>query len=395
MSASSLSRATVRTSELLLPKQGLETRRAHVLGRLSSIDVLRGLVIVLMALDHVRDYFTDVRFDALDVSQTNALLYATRWITNLCAPTFVLLAGVSAYLMGRRTTRSSLARSLITRGLWLIAVEWTVINFVWQFNFRYEMGLIMQVIWVIGASMVVLGLLVRLPALVIGTIGLVICAGHNLFDAVSPAVFGDFDWLWKVLHVRAGPVGVAFVHYPLIPWVGPSWLGYALGTVYDMEGVRRRQWLITFGSAAIALFFILRLLNVYGDPQPWVQQETFGRTVMAFMNVKKYPPSLAVSARNGGAGAGAAGCAGAGAGLVRRRATDLRARAAVLLRAAHRACASRCRSAGDVDGIRNGRARWLFPRPSRGMGGGAGRRLRRVAASSWPRFTRRASGSRT
>ena len=287
-----MSRATVRTSEALLPKQGLETRRAHALGRLSSIDVLRGLVIVLMALDHVRDYFTDVRFDPLDPAHTTALLYVTRWITNLCAPTFVLLAGVSAYLMGRRTTRAALTRALVTRGLWLIALEWTVVNFAWQFNFRYEMGLVMQVIWVIGASMVLLGLLVRLPAMWVGAIGLAICAGHNLFDSVSPDALGSWGWLWKVLHVQAGPTGIAFVHYPLVPWVGLMAVGYALGKVYDLDGARRRQLLVAFGAAAIALFFVLRLTNAYGDPQPWVQQRDFGRTVLAFMDVEKYPPSL-------------------------------------------------------------------------------------------------------
>jgi uncharacterized membrane protein len=285
-------RATERTSETLLPSQGLETRRAHALGRLSSIDILRGLVIVLMALDHVREYFTDVRFDPLDPTQTNALLYVTRWITHLCAPTFVLLAGVSAYLMGRRTTRAALTRALVTRGLWLIALEWTVVNFVWMFNFRYEMGLVMQVIWVIGASMVILGLLVRLPVMAVGAIGLAICAGHNLFDAVSPNALGSWGWLWKVLHVQAGPTGIAFVHFPLVPWVGLMAVGYALGRVYDCDGARRRQLLVMFGAAAIALFVVLRLINGYGDPHPWVQQASFGRTLMAFMDVEKYPPSL-------------------------------------------------------------------------------------------------------
>ena len=292
MSASSLSRVTVRTSEALLPKPGLESRRAHLVGRLSSIDVLRGLVIVLMALDHVRNYFTDVRFDALDPARTDALLYATRWITNLCAPTFVLLAGASAYLMGRRTTRGALTRALVTRGLWLIALEWTVVTFAWTFNFRYEMGLILQIIWVMGVSMIVLGALVRLPALAVGAIGLAICAGHNLLDGVSPDAFGSGAWVWKVLHVQAGPVGIAFVHYPLIPWVGLMAAGYALGKVYDLDGARRRQWLLALGVVAIGLFFGMRLINGYGDPRPWGQQPDFGRTVMDFLNVTKYPASL-------------------------------------------------------------------------------------------------------
>ena len=292
MSATSMSRATVRTSAALLPSAGLETRRAHLIGRLSSIDVLRGLVIVIMALDHVRAYFTDVRFDALDPTQTDAFLYATHWIANLCAPTFILLAGASAYLMGRRTTKASLTRSLVTRGLWLIALEWTVVTFAWTFNFRYEMGVILQVMWVIGASMIVLGGLVRLPPMLVGAIGLAICAGHNLLDSVQPEAFGAWSWLWKVLHVQAGPTGIAFVHYPLVPWVGLMAVGYALGKVYDLDSARRGQLLVAFGGAAIVLFFALRLINGYGDLQPWTAQPDFGRTVMAFMNVEKYPPSL-------------------------------------------------------------------------------------------------------
>src|SRR6185295_7373624 len=292
MSVSSMSRATVRTSDALLPRSGIETRRAHALGRLSSIDVLRGLVIVIMALDHVRAYFTDVHFDPLDPTQSNGLLYLTRWITNLCAPTFILLAGVSAYLMSRRTSKPALTRSLVTRGLWLIALECTVVTFAWTFSLRYEMGAILQVIWAIGVSMIVLGLLVRLPVMVVGAIGLAICAGHNLFDSVRPEVFGDWAWAWKLLHVKAGPTGPVFIYYPLIPWVGLMAVGYALGKVYDLDSARRTQLLVAFGGAAIALFFALRLINGYGDPQPWVGQADFGRTVMAFFNVQKYPPSL-------------------------------------------------------------------------------------------------------
>jgi uncharacterized membrane protein len=292
MSATSMSRATVSTSDALLPRTGLETRRTHALGRLSSIDVLRGLVIVIMALDHVRAYFSDVRFDPLDPTQTNALLYTTRWITNLCAPTFILLAGVSAYLMGRRITKGALTRSLVTRGLWLIVLECTVVTLAWTFSVRYEMGAILQVIWAIGVSMIVLGALVRLPPLVVGAIGLAICAGHNLLDWVTPEMFGSASWLWKLLHVKAGPTGPVFIYYPLIPWVGLMAVGYALGKVYDLDSARRNQLLVAFGAGAVALFFALRFINGYGDTQPWSAQADFGRTVMAFLNVQKYPPSL-------------------------------------------------------------------------------------------------------
>lgn len=260
--------------------------------RLSAIDILRGLVIVLMALDHVRDYFSNAHFDLLDPTKTTALLYGTRWITNFCAPVFILLAGVSAYLMRHRTTTAALSRALLTRGLWLIVLEFTVITFAWSFNFHYQDGLVMRVIWAIGASMVILAALVHLPVRVVGAIGIALCVGHNLFDSISPAQFGAWAPLWTILHVKAPLPGVGRVLYPLIPWVGVMAVGYALGSVYDMEAARRRRLLTTIGIAAIAAFILLRLANGYGDPQPWTHKEDFRSTFMLFMNVKKYPPSL-------------------------------------------------------------------------------------------------------
>jgi uncharacterized membrane protein len=259
--------------------------------RLRSIDVLRGLVIVLMALDHVRDYFMGTQVNPLDVAHTNGLLYATRWITHFCAPVFILLAGMSAYLSSKRCTRAELSRMLVTRGLWLIVLEWTVITFAWTFNFDYPLGLIMQVIWVIGVSMIVLAALIRLPVWAVGLIGFAICYGHNVLDGVSPAQFGSWAPLWQVLHVQ-GPTPFGYVHYPLIPWVGVMALGYALGTLYDTAAPHRRRVLVALGITAIATFVLLRATNFYGDPKPWVEQADFARTLMSFMNVTKYPPSL-------------------------------------------------------------------------------------------------------
>jgi uncharacterized membrane protein len=263
----------------------------RALSRLASIDVLRGLVIVIMALDHVRDYFTDVRFDPLDASQTTAILYATRWITNFCAPVFILLAGVSAYLVGKRCTPGQLSKFLLTRGLWLIVLEWTVITLAWTFNLKWELGLIMQVIWAIGMSMVVLAALIHLPVKWVGAIGLAICLLHNLLDGVPRPESALWGTVWSILYVQ-GPTAIGYVHYPLIPWIGVMAVGYALGTVFDLDVEKRKRVLINAGFTAIVAFFVLRLANVYGDPLPWTVPADPSRTWMTFLNVEKYPPSL-------------------------------------------------------------------------------------------------------
>ena len=268
-----------------------DLERTRALTRLSSIDLLRGLIIVVMALDHVRDYFTDVRFNPLDPAHTTVILYATRWVTNFCAPVFVLLAGVSAYLVGRRCTKPQLSRFLLTRGLWLAFLELAVISVEWTFNLRFDLGLIMQVVWAIGMSMVVLSALVYLPVRIVGAIGVAICLFHNLLDGVPMPETPVLKTVWAILHVQS-PVAIGYVHYPLIPWVGVMAAGYALGSVFWMEPARRNRILVTLGASMIALFLVLRLINVYGDPVPWTPQSDHVRTLMSFLNVKKYPPSL-------------------------------------------------------------------------------------------------------
>jgi len=263
----------------------------RALSRLASIDVLRGLIIVIMALDHVRDYFTAVRFNPLDPTQTTAMLYATRWITNFCAPTFVLLAGASAYLVGRRCTTRELSRFLLTRGLWLAFLELAVISVEWAFNFRFEVGPIMQVVWAIGISMVVLSGLVHLPVRVVGAIGVAICVFHNLLDGVPMPTSTVLKTLWAILHVESH-LAIGYVHYPLIPWVGVMASGYALATVFEMTADRRHRVLVALGGTLVALFLVLRLINAYGDTVPWTTQSDHLRTLMSFLNVKKYPPSL-------------------------------------------------------------------------------------------------------
>lgn len=264
---------------------------AHAIARVRSIDILRGLVMVLMALDHVRDFFTDARFDPLDLSQTSAPLFLTRWITHFCAPTFVFLAGVSAHLMSRRCTRAELSRFLFTRGLWLVVLEVTLMSFVWTFNIRYDHGLFLQVIWAIGVSMIVLAALIHLPVPEIAAYSIVMILGHNLLDGIEPQSLGVWAPLWSLLHVSES-IPHAFVAYPLIPWIAVMSLGYCAGALFEIDQRRRTQWLVCLGAASLALFVLLRTSNVYGDPADWTLQDTTLRTLLSFVNLQKYPPSL-------------------------------------------------------------------------------------------------------
>ncbi|MET0534149.1 MAG: heparan-alpha-glucosaminide N-acetyltransferase domain-containing protein [Steroidobacter sp.] len=259
--------------------------------RLSSIDSVRGFVMVLMALDHVRDYFSNVHSGLLDPATTTVGLYLTRWVTHLCAPTFILLAGVSAYLMSKRMSVPELRRFLLTRGVWLIFLEMTVVIFGWTFAYDYPRGLFLQVIWAIGASMVMLGLVVHLTPATVGAIGLVMIAGHNLLDGIQPESFGSWAPLWNVLHVR-GMVSFGFLSYPLIPWIGVMMFGYSFGRLYELDSQQRQPLLIKLGAGSLVTFLLLRLSNVYGDPQPWQLEGTPITTAMSFLNVQKYPPSL-------------------------------------------------------------------------------------------------------
>lgn len=269
--------------------RALEAARART--RLQSIDLLRGAVILLMALDHVRSFFTEARFDPLDPGHTNLALYFTRWITHFCAPVFVLLAGTGAYLQSRRMSRGELTRFLATRGAWLVLLELTVVHFGWHFNFRYETGLLLQVIWAIGVSMLALSLLVHLRLAAVAAIGLALIAGHNLLDGVAPEAFGAGAILWNLLHVKA-QTPYLFVLYPLVPWIGVMAVGYALGALYELDAGRRRAILTALGLGAIALFLVLRGANLYGDPQPWQPGATAALSFMSFLDVEKYPPSL-------------------------------------------------------------------------------------------------------
>ena len=260
--------------------------------RLLAIDQVRGLVIVLMVLDHVRDFFSNAQFSPTDLAKTTPALFLTRWITHFCAPAFVFLAGTSAFLAGRKLSRPALSRFLASRGLWLIVVEFTVVSFAWSFNLDYRMGLVMQVIWAIGASMCCLSLLVWLPLGAVATLGGGMIAAHNLLDAVTPESWGPYAPLFTLLHVQAR-IPIGFVVYPLIPWVGVMCVGYAFGALYARSAAQRNRLTLGLGAAGCAVFIALRALNGYGDPAPWSPQSSGLFTTLSFLNVSKYPPSLA------------------------------------------------------------------------------------------------------
>jgi uncharacterized membrane protein len=282
---------TMPAASLATSIASVATKTAVSRTRLSSIDALRGFVIVLMALDHVRDYFSNVHQGLLDPKTTTVALYVTRWITHLCAPTFILLAGVSAYLMTKRMTLPQVSRFLVTRGLWLIFLELTLLSFFWTYNFTFLHTLYLQVIWAIGISMIALAAAIRLPRRAILMIALGIIFGHNLLDGIQPSVFGAWAPVWNLIHVR-GVVSFGDIVYPIVPWIGVMMLGFSLGQLYDLNSDERRSWLFKIGFGSLAVFIALRLLNIYGDPIPWHAGPTLTATLAYFMDVAKYPPSL-------------------------------------------------------------------------------------------------------
>lgn len=262
--------------------------------RVDSIDLVRGLVMVLMALDHVRDFFASGGFNPRDV--TEPALFLTRWITHFCAPVFVFLAGVSAFLYGARgRTTPELSRFLFTRGVWLVLVELTLVRFAWTFSVDLSY-FFTQVIFAIGASMIALSALVFLPRRAIAAIALVMIAGHNLLDPVKAQTFGAVAPIWNFLHEPAllqfGASVKWFAVYPLIPWIGVMAAGYALGPVFTLDRATRTRWLVGLGALTTLGFVLLRASNLYGDPASWSIQVGAVATVLSFINCEKYPPSL-------------------------------------------------------------------------------------------------------
>ena len=263
--------------------------------RIKSIDLIRGLVMVIMALDHVRDYFhyDAYFFNPTDLSRTNIALFITRFLTHYCAPVFVFLAGTSAFFVSQRRDKKDLSIWLLKRGFWLIIVEITIMKFGWNFNLNYNM-LVLQVIWALGASMVFLAAFIHIPKKIMIAISLLVIFGHNAFDNFMPESWKN---LWVLLHVQGPivtPISTIFSAYPLIPWIFVMPLGYYFGLLYqkDFKQELRIKWLRYIGIICILLFIVIRYFNVYGNPTNWEQQKSFAFTVLSFINFSKYPPSL-------------------------------------------------------------------------------------------------------
>jgi uncharacterized membrane protein len=247
----------------------------------------------IMALDHTRIFFTDTGFNPRDV--TEPALFLTRWVTHICASTFIFLAGLSAFLYGRGKKTLDLSRFLLIRGVWLILIDVTLIKFGWRFDldvFRMTGG----IIFAIGGSMIALAALVWLPRWAVAGLTLLIITGHNLFDTMRADELGGASWAWHILHepgrVYFSDQASVYVLYPLIPWIGVMAAGYLLGPVMQLEACLRQRVLFQLGVAITLGFIVLRATNFYGDPTPWMVQETWLETLLSFLNCEKYPPSL-------------------------------------------------------------------------------------------------------
>lgn len=269
--------------------------------RIESIDILRGIVMVIMALDHTRDFFhlsawTD---DPLNLETTTPALFFTRWITHFCAPTFVFLSGISIYLQSLRKTKTELSDFLIKRGLWLIFFEVVVVNFGTTFDPSFS-SFYLVVVGVIGISMVFLGLLIYLPFNIILSIGLLIVFGHNLLDFPEAAANFKTNFWWDLLHRGSGatypflPNHSFVILYPFVPWTGLMILGYCSGTFFTPKFsiIQRQKLFYRLGAALLIFFIMVRFINIYGDPHAWSTQKNGFVTLLSFIKVHKYPPSL-------------------------------------------------------------------------------------------------------
>jgi uncharacterized membrane protein len=267
----------------------------------ASIDMVRGLAMVVMALDHVRDFISNIPFEPEDINHTWGFYFLVRWVTHFCAPAFFFLAGVGAYLYGRKHSAGALERYLLSRGVWLVVLEYTVIGFAWTFHPGWGM---FGVICCLGLSMILLAAFVRLPRWLVITVALLVIAGHDMFDGLKPAALQSGRWLLFVLH-RSGGAHLAgmtiFVLFPLIPWCAVTLLGYGLGPLFDGKTAQARRTLLYSGACALVVFALLRATDAYGNPSAGIAHSTpgrwhllpsFSKTVILFFDVEKYPPSL-------------------------------------------------------------------------------------------------------
>lgn len=264
--------------------------------RILSIDILRGIIMIIMALDHTRDYFSNFSHNPTDLQYASTPMFFTRWITHFCAPIFIFLSGASAHLsLSRGKTKSEASIFLLKRGFWLLLLEVTVVRTGWMFNLDvlHPVG---QVIWAIGWSMICLATLIHLPRWLILTVSLAMIFGHNLLDGIHAETFGDNALLWRVVHefgyTPFGDDAGLMIIYPLVPWIGVMAAGYCFGAIMQLEQQKRDKALYRLGIGAIVLFIALRFTNVYGDASKWELQTHWWRTVLSFLNCSKYPPSL-------------------------------------------------------------------------------------------------------
>ena len=263
--------------------------------RIDSLDILKGIIIILMSLDHFRDYFHSEAFffNPTDPENTNAITFFIRWVTHYCAPIFTFLAGVSAYIVGNKYNKKYLSKFLLTRGLWLVFVEIVIINFGWRFDITFSY-IVLGVIWMLGICMILMSLLIWMSNKKVLIFSLLVIFGHNLLDLFD--ISGSF--LWALLHqqefFKLSETSTLVVGYPLVPWIGVMSLGYFFGYYYKREynQENRIKKLKTLGLCFVGGFFLVRMVNSFGNFIPWTNYEVFSKTVFSFMNPHKYPPSL-------------------------------------------------------------------------------------------------------
>lgn len=276
----------------------IETKTTSLNQRIQSIDIVRGIVMVIMALDHIRDlmHITSLTQSPTDLNSTTPALFFTRWITYLCAPTFVFLSGTSAYLsMKKRGDMESTRKFLLKRGLWLILMEFTLVNFALWFDFHFRI-LMLQVIAAIGAGFIILSFLLKVNVKTIAVVSLIIIFSHNLLQFL-PQINNKMLSLLLNIFFIPGPQVVSknfifFTAYPVIPWVVILLLGFSCGRIFESDKRYQKKFLLSSGIIAVTVFVILRFINVYGDAFPWSQQKNAVMTIISFFNVTKYPPSL-------------------------------------------------------------------------------------------------------
>ncbi len=278
----------------------MESMTTEARPRINSIDILRGMVIVLMAIDHIRDMWALAPYQPEDIANTTPGYFFTRWITHFCAPVFVFLAGTSVFLYQQKQRDiNQVTRLLLSRGVWLIFIEIIIVNWSWTWKMPWNnWGFFLQVIWIIGVCFIILAGIIRLPFRWILLLAILIICGHNLLNFITPEMLGDFGWIWKFLH-DGGWVGLSadnnwgiYVAYPLLPWIGVISAGYCFGVMMTWDQKKRFLWLGRLGVTCILWFVLLRIPNIYGDTDHWEIQQNGLYTLMAILNTQKYPPSL-------------------------------------------------------------------------------------------------------